>query len=256
MLNSGRVESRIGSDVRKTDGGDEELKKKAHAPIRTTAALKPRSLDPTAVKRREMVERLRKAGITDGRVLEAMGSAPRHIFVDSILADRAYEDNSAPIGSRQTISRPGTVALMTQLAALKGDETALEIGTGSGYQAAVLGLLCQRVITVERINALSNKARKIFNELHLDNIVCLVGDGSVGAPKYAPFDVIMVTAVAPALPKPLADQLKEGGRLVVPVGEGSSQKLVLARKSRGRLVVEEKDACNFVPLIGEMGFSL
>lgn len=232
------------------------MKKATHSPIRTTAALRPRSLDPTAVKRKEMVERLRKAGITDARVLEAMGSAPRHMFMEPILADRAYENNSAPIGSRQTISRPGTVALMTQLAGLKGAETVLEIGTGSGYQAAVLSLLCQRVITVERINGLSNRARKIFNELHLGNILCLVGDGSVGAPKYAPFDVIMVTAVAPALPKHFADQLKEGGRLVAPVGEGSSQKLVLARKSRGKLLVEEKEACNFVPLIGEMGFSL
>ncbi|MBF0633056.1 MAG: protein-L-isoaspartate(D-aspartate) O-methyltransferase [Nitrospinae bacterium] len=203
-----------------------------------------------------MVERLRKAGITDARVLEAMSSAPRHKFMEPILADRAYDENSAPIGSHQTISKPGVVALMSQLAGLKGDEFALEVGTGSGYQTAVLSLLCQRVITVERINALSNKARKIFNELHLDNILCIVGDGSLGAPKYAPFDVIMVTAVAPALPRPLADQLKEGGRLVVPVGKGSSQKLVLARKSRGKLMVEEKDACNFVPLIGEMGFSV
>ncbi|MBI5815943.1 MAG: protein-L-isoaspartate(D-aspartate) O-methyltransferase [Nitrospinae bacterium] len=216
--------------------------------------MKAHERGPAAARRRNMIERLGAGGICDPRVLEAMAAIPRHIFVDPALADRAYDDYAAPIGEGQTISKPYTVAMMTQLAGLTGTERALEVGTGSGYQTSVLSLLAGSVVTVERLKSLSNRARKIFNELHLTNIVCLVGDGSVGAAKYAPFDVIIVTAGAPEIPEPLARQLVDGGRMIVPVGKGGEQKIALVRRSGERFKVEMKEGCKFVPLLGESGF--
>jgi len=169
-------------------------------------------------------------------------------------ADSAYEDRPLPIGYGQTISQPYTVGLMTQLASLSGDEKVLEIGTGSGYQTAVLSALADRVYTVERINALSNRARKVFNELRISNVVCLVGDGTIGAKKHAPYDVIIVTAGAPEIPVPLAKQLKDGGRMIVPAGEGSGQRILLIKRAGSRFMVTKKEGCSFVPLLGEHGW--
>ncbi len=211
--------------------------------------------DIYAIKRRKMVDDLLIArGISDKRVIATMGRIPRHMFVEPALMTRVYEDYAAPLGGGQTISKPHTVALMTQMVKLKGDETVLEIGTGSGYQAAVLSTLVERVYSVERISSLSNKAKKIFNKLHLDNIMCMVGDGTNGSKKYAPFDVIVVTAGAPEIPVPLAKQLKDGGRMVVPVGNGSEQKLHLVVRKGERFTVTKKEDCSFVPLIGEHGW--
>ena len=224
------------------------------APL-SPASMKPRSLDHYAARRRRMVDDFLVArGITDQRVIEAMRRVPRHMFVDPALADRAYDDYAAPIGNGQTISQPYTVGFMTQLAGLKGDETVLEVGTGSGYQAAVLSRLAEKVFTIERINSLSNRARKIFNQLRVSNIVCLVGDGTLGAKKYAPYDVIIVTAGSPGIPVPLAKQLKDGGRMVVPVSDGDEQKIHVVKRSGERFVVTKKERCSFVPLVGEHGW--
>ncbi len=193
-------------------------------------------------------------GITDRKTLEAMREIPRHLFVDPALALRAYDDYAAPIGSGQTISKPYTVGLLAQSASLTGNETLLEIGTGSGYQAAVLSQLVDRVITVERINALSNQARKLFNQLNYKNIVCMVADGTVGCAKYAPYDAIVVTAGAPEIPKPLAKQLRDGGRMVVPVGNGAEQVLHLVVRDGDRFKVTKKGPCSFVPLLGKHGW--
>jgi protein-L-isoaspartate(D-aspartate) O-methyltransferase len=215
---------------------------------------RPHSHDVFAAKRGRMVEALRARGITDERVLSAIGSIPRHLFVESALADRAYEAATPPIGHGQTLSSPYTVALMTQMAQLTGAETALEVGTGSGYQGAVLAKLVERLITVERINDLSNRARKIFNELGLSNVACVVGDGTVGVARYAPYDVILVTASGPEIPKPLASQLAEGGRMVAPVKEGGEERLHLVRRIDGRFKVTRGEVCAFVPLLGKHGF--
>ncbi|MBF0171550.1 MAG: protein-L-isoaspartate(D-aspartate) O-methyltransferase, partial [Nitrospinae bacterium] len=185
------------------------------------AARSPR--DPFAGRRSRMVEELRARGVRDERLLSVMGALPRHRFIESALSERAYDFATPPIGHGQTLSSPYTVALMTQMAELSGAETALEIGTGSGYQGAVLSKLVERLFTVERINALSNRARKIFNELGLANVVCIVGDGTVGVQSHAPFDVILVTASGPEIPKPLALQLAEGGRMVTPVKEPNGE---------------------------------
>ncbi|MBI4665739.1 MAG: protein-L-isoaspartate(D-aspartate) O-methyltransferase [Nitrospinae bacterium] len=222
--------------------------------VKLTAAIRSFEGDAAEPRRRKLVEELKAGGITDPRVLECVRALPRHLFFDTALTSMAYDNNALPIGKNQTISRPYTVAFMTQVAELAGDETVLEIGTGSGYQTAVLSLMCSRVITVERINSLSNKARKVFNHLGLSNIMCLVGDGSLGAEKHGPYDAILVTAVAPSLPEPLIKQLKTGGRLVAPVGTGPEQKLVLARKRKWGVDVKELEDCRFVPLVGERGF--
>jgi len=211
-----------------------------------------------AEARREMVERHLKArGIRDERVLGAMAALERHRFVDGPMMARAYEDRALPIGQGQTISQPFVVALMTEALELQGDERVLEVGTGSGYQAALLSLLCEKVYTIERHSELLARARHVFDDLGLANIVSRRGDGSIGWPAEAPFDRIIVTAGAPAVPESLARQLAVGGRLVLPVGDRREQELkVVDRLSdsafRGRGVT----ACTFVPLLGKEGWSL
>ena len=208
------------------------------------------------VARKRMVAELVKRGITDQRVIGAMLEIPRHIFVEEAMAAQAYSDSSLPIGEKQTISQPYIVARMTQMLELTGREKVLELGTGSGYQAAVLATLADRVYTVERIRPLALKARRALDSLGLLNVNLRIGDGTDGWEEEAPFDAILVTAGAPYVPECLIDQLAPGGRLVIPVGDRSDQRLVLVRKgSDGSVEKRESDGCRFVRLIGKNGWS-
>lgn len=208
------------------------------------------------VARKKMVAELVKRGITDQRVLAAMQELPRHIFVEEAMASQAYGDGSLPIGEKQTISQPYIVARMTQMLELSGREKVLELGTGSGYQAAVLATLANRVYTVERIRPLALKARKALDSLGLLNVNLRIGDGTNGWAEEAPFDAILVTAGAPYLPQCLIDQLAPGGRLVIPVGDRVDQQLVMVRKNLdGSIERQEADGCRFVRLIGKNGWS-
>ncbi|GFO64473.1 protein-L-isoaspartate(D-aspartate) O-methyltransferase [Geomonas paludis] len=210
----------------------------------------------SAVARKRMVAELVKRGITDQRVINTMLELPRHIFVEEAMAAQAYSDGSLPIGEKQTISQPYIVARMTELLALTGREKVLELGTGSGYQAAVLATLADRVCTVERIRPLAMKARKALDSLRLLNVNLKIGDGTEGWPEEAPFDAILVTAGAPALPECLVEQLAPGGRLVIPVGDRVDQKLLVIRKAAdGSVTREEADDCRFVRLIGKNGWN-
>jgi protein-L-isoaspartate(D-aspartate) O-methyltransferase len=205
--------------------------------------------------RAEMVERqLRARDISDPRVLAAMGEVPRHRFVRETMAGHAYADRPLPIGFGQTISQPYIVALMTQCLALSGDERILEIGTGSGYQAAVLSRLCREVQTVERIPELAEQARSLLAELAIGNVTVRVGDGTLGLPESAPFDGIVVTAGAPVVAPPLLEQLAEGGRMVIPVGPHGFQRLELWRRAGRRTDREFVANVTFVPLIGRHGW--
>ena len=210
----------------------------------------------SAVARKRMVAELVKRGIKDQRVIGAMLEIPRHIFVEEAMAAQAYSDGSLPIGEKQTISQPYIVARMTELLALTGREKVLELGTGSGYQAAVLATLADRVCTVERIRPLALKARKALDSLRLLNVNLKIGDGTEGWAEEAPYDGILVTAGAPYLPECLIDQLAPGGRLVIPVGDRVDQRLVVVTKGMdGSVVREESDDCRFVRLIGKNGWS-
>jgi len=196
-------------------------------------------------------------GISDDRVLKAMEKIPRHLFVDEGLQDQAYADNPLPIGDRQTISQPYIVALMTEALELKGNEKVLEIGTGSGYQAAILAELSERVFSIERIGSLADKARKVLESLNYYNVLIRVGDGTYGWREESPFDAIIVTAGAPDVPRTLLEQLAIGGSLVVPIGDRYTQKLLkLTRTSENLDNTEKKDlgGCRFVNLIGEYGW--
>jgi protein-L-isoaspartate(D-aspartate) O-methyltransferase len=202
--------------------------------------------------RRTMVERdLRGRGIRDPRVLAIMGSIPRHRFVPARLRSSAYDDRPLPIGKGQTISQPYIVAFMTELLELQGTEKVLEIGTGSGYQTAVLGKLAAQVFSIEIIPQLSEQAKSILDELGFKNIQLKTGDGFFGWAEKSPFDAILVTAAAAKIPEPLWRQLREGGRLVMPLGaEGESQKLVRVRKIAGKQAIEDVTDVLFVPLTG------
>jgi len=215
-------------------------------------------MDRYRKQRVRMVETQIKArGITDARVLKALELVPRHLFVDEGLMDRAYNDNPLPIGEKQTISQPYIVALMTQALELTGKERVLEIGTGSGYQAAILAKLADRVFSIERIAALASQARKILDQLHYYNIAIRVGDGSYGWKEEAPFDAIITTAAAPGVPKHLIEQLVVGGSLIVPVGGRDVQtlyKLTRLSENINDLKKEDLGGCRFVSLIGESGW--
>ncbi len=190
-------------------------------------------------------------GIKDQRVLRAMGTLPRHLFVPERWRSSAYDDRPLPIGSGQTISQPYIVAFMTELLELKGDEQVLEIGTGSGYQTAVLAALAKKVSSVEIVAELSASAEKVLKRLNIDNVKLRVGNGFHGWAEEGPFNRIMVTAAVPAIPPPLWNQLREGGILIMPLGkEGHTQQLIRARKVGGRQVIEEHSAVIFVPLTG------
>ena len=208
-----------------------------------------------AQMRANMVEyQLRKRGIKDERVLKAFLKVPRHKFVRPQDIWHAYEDYPLSIGYGQTISQPYMVAIMTELLELKGHERVLEIGTGSGYQAAILAELAKEVFSIERIPELAQKAEKVLQELGYNNVKVIVGDGSKGLPEFAPYDGIIVTAAAPKPPQPLLEQLKDGGRLVIPVGSRKLQDLLRITRIGDEFKTENFGPCLFVPLIGEEGW--
>lgn len=193
-------------------------------------------------------------GVIDPRVLEAMGKIPREHFVAEGLKDQAYQDHPLNIGERQTISQPYIVALMTELLELKGPEKVLEIGTGSGYQTAILLELAREVYSIERIKSLSYKARRKLYELGYERFYLRVGDGTEGWPEAAPFDAIIVTAASPGIPPAYEEQLSERGRLVIPCGAPDDQDLMLYRKIEGVLEGKNFGGCRFVRLIGKYGW--
>lgn len=208
--------------------------------------------------RMKMVEtQIKDRGVSNTRVLKAMETVPRHLFVDEGLIEQAYYDSPLPIEEHQTISQPYIVALMTQALELKGMERILEIGTGSGYQTAILASLADRVFSVERIASLATSARRILDMLNIYNVAIRVGDGSYGWKEEAPFDGIIVTAAVPEIPQYVVDQLAVGGRMVVPVGDRDVQtlyKLTRSVENRKEIVQEDLGGCRFVSLIGESGW--
>ena len=190
-------------------------------------------------------------GVHDHRVLNAIGKVPRHMFVDEALRDQAYNDHPLPISDRQTISQPYIVALMTEALSLQGTEKVLEIGTGSGYQTAILAELANRVYSIERILSLSQRARQVLQDLGYRNVALKVGDGTLGWPEEAPFDAILVSAGSPLVPQPLVDQMAVGARLVIPVGDHLSQELVLVERFSEGIRKTNLGGCRFVDLIGK-----
>ena len=217
-------------------------------------------MDRYRKQRMRMVDtQIRSRGIRDVRVLRAMEEIPRHLFVEEALRDQAYNDNPLPIGERQTISQPYIVALMTEALALQEMDKVLEIGTGSGYQTAVLAQLADRVCSIERIASLAGAARRMLDYLNAYNVAIRVGDGTFGWKEESPFDAILVTAGAPKIPSLLIEQLKAGGRLVIPVGDRYTQTLIRAtRLSEKTLDIKKEDlgGCRFVDLIGEHGWGV
>jgi protein-L-isoaspartate(D-aspartate) O-methyltransferase len=204
-----------------------------------------------------MVERLAAGGVQDRRVLDAFAAIPRHRLVPDALAGRAYDENAAlPIGEGQTISAPAIVATMTEALELSGGEQVLEVGTGSGYQAAILSFLAARVVSIERMPRLAASARSALDRLGVANVVVYLGDGSAGRAADAPFDAIVVTAGGPDVPPPLLAQLAPGGRLVGPFGSREEQRLIRVRRAAdGRLAREVLGRCRFVDLVGEHGWA-
>ena len=199
-------------------------------------------------------EQLIARGIQDRRLIEAMRRVPRHLFIDPGLINRAYDDSALPIGEKQTLSQPYMAGKMTEALRLTGKEKVLEIGTGSGYQTALLAELCFNVFSVEKIRVLSRKARELLDRLEYHNIALHVGDGTLGWSEHAPYDSIIVAASAPDVPRPLIEQLSVGGKLVIPVGDDVSQVLKLVQRERFGFRQEDIGECRFVKLWGKFGW--
>ena len=209
--------------------------------------------DALAARKAMVILQIKQRGITDPKILKAFMKVERHRFVSDNLQNQAYDDNPLPIGEGQTISQPYIVAYMTEALSLAHTDKVLEIGTGSGYQAAILGELSDHVYSIEIVESLGSKAGALLKELGYENIRVKVGDGYQGWAEHAPFDVIIVTCAPTHVPKPLQQQLKEGGRMIIPVGESYYQTLVFLRKVNGELVKEGELAVRFVPMVNDSG---
>ena len=199
-------------------------------------------------------EQILARGVTDARVVAALRKIPRHVFVDPGIVNRAYDDCALPIGEKQTLSQPYMAARMSEALALSGGEKVLEIGTGSGFQTALLAELCFNVFSVEKLRALSRRARALLDQLDYHNIALHVGDGTIGWSEHAPYHAIIVTAGAPQAPRPLLDQLAVGGRLVIPIGDEQSQTLMRLTRTRASFKKEQLGECKFVKLLGKYGW--
>lgn len=204
--------------------------------------------------RAQLVETLQRKGIRDLAVLRAVRMVPRHLFVPESVRHRAYDDAALPIGSGQTISQPWVQARYLELLGLTGRERVLEVGTGSGYQTALLAMVCDAVFSVERIPALAQRARATLEAAGIRNVTVLVGDGTLGWRPFAPYDAILVAAASPEIPAPLVEQLAPGGRMVIPLGDRANQTLTLARREGDQLRTTTVADVRFVPLLGEFGF--
>jgi len=211
-------------------------------------------MDPLAARARMVESQLRARGIRDERVLQSFLTVPRHLFVEPAMRGSAYGDYALPIGQGQTISQPYMVALMTEALRPEPDDRILEIGTGSGYQAAILTFLVRTVFTIERIPSLAQRAQQILSEIGITSVIQRVGDGSTGWKQFTPFDGIVVTAGAPHVPESLREQLADGGRLVVPIGGAGNQVLRIIHRRGDTFVEEDGCLCAFVPLIGREGW--
>ncbi len=210
--------------------------------------------DLSKIRSKMVEEQVVARGVKDRRVITAMRKVPRHLFVEEALQSQAYGDRPLPIGDKQTISQPYMVALMTEVLALTGREKVLEIGTGSGYQTAVLAECAAKVFSIERMRSLAIRARKLLLELGYSNVEVKFSDGTVGWVEESPFDAIMVTAGAPEIPQPLIDQLKVGGRMSIPVGDSYVQDLIRITKTEDGIKKEDFGGCRFVKLIGKHGW--
>jgi protein-L-isoaspartate(D-aspartate) O-methyltransferase len=204
--------------------------------------------------RRQLIETIRDRGIDDLEVLRAFDTVPRHAFLPDAVQHRAYEDAALPIGYGQTASQPSLQALYLQLLRLQPGERVLEVGTGSGYQTALLARLAGHVYSVERVRELSARARAAIDALRIDNVALLVGDGTIGWSRFAPYDAILVAAGAPSIPAALVDQLARGGRMLIPLGGLDEQQLTLVRKVPDGVDTETVGSCTFVPLLGRFGW--
>lgn len=216
------------------------------------------AIAPLTGARRRLVDELRTKGITDAAVLRAIEQTPRHVFVPSGVRHRAYEDAALPIGSGQTISQPFVHARSLELLRLTGTERVLEVGTGSGYQTALLSRMAREVYSIERVEALfanANEALRTARTAGVSNVHLVCGDGTAGWPDHAPYDAIVVGAGSPQVPRPLLDQLADGGRLLVPTGNRDEQRLVLVERNGTRFIERRFDPVRFVPLLGEHGWA-